>query len=101
MLGSPLREVEIFALRTKERQGGSRILLSSLRRLFHETKEELKEHPPPNRRLHDRQRRKLRYILSKKYVDGDVLKFVTKLKSASRILHIHNVSRRGADKQPC
>ena len=61
----------------------SQMLLSSLRKLFHETKEELKEDPPPNRKLHDRQLRKLRYLLSKKYRDPDVKAFVSKLKRAS------------------
>lgn len=84
----PLREAEILALRTKGRgKQEAEYLLSSLRSLFHETKEELKEHPPPNKKLHDRQLRKLRYILlRKKYSDADVVKFVSKLKSASRDL---------------
>jgi Transposase IS66 family/zinc-finger binding domain of transposase IS66 len=61
----PLREAEILGLRTKGRgKEEAEYLLSSLRRLFHETKEELKKHPQPNRKLHDRQLRKLRYILS-------------------------------------
>jgi transposase len=84
----PLREAEILSLRTKGRsKQEAEYLLSSLRSLFHETKEALKEHPPPNQKLHDRQLRKLRYILSrKKYSDADVVKFVSKLKSASRNL---------------
>ena len=61
----------------------AQMLLSSLRKMFHETKEELKEDPPPNRELHDRQLRKLRYLLSKKYRDPDVKAFVSKLKRAS------------------
>lgn len=83
-----LREAEMLALRTKGKgKEEAEYLLSSLRCFFHETKSELKEHPPPNRKLHDRQLRKLRYILSKKkYVDADVVKFVMKLKSASKDL---------------
>ena len=85
--GHPMRDAEILALRSKGRgKEESDYLLSSLRRLFHETKEELKEHPPPNRKLHDKQLRKLRYILSKKYVDAGVLEFVAKLRRASRDL---------------
>jgi transposase len=83
----PLREAEILTLRCKGKGGEeAEYLLSSLRRLFHETKEELKEEPPPNQMLHDRQLRKLSYILSKKYSEADVMKFVSKLKSASRDL---------------
>lgn len=90
----PLREVEILALRTKGRgMGEAEYLLSSFRRLFHETKEELKKHPPPNRKLHDSQLRKLRYILSNKYIDADVLKFVSKLKSASKDLFTFTLYR--------
>ncbi|MHB2035260.1 MAG: IS66 family transposase [Nitrososphaerales archaeon] len=92
--GHPLREAEILALRTK---GGGKAeaeyLLSSLRRLFHETKEEMKEHPPPNRELRDRQLRKLRRILSRKFSDADVLKFVAKLKSASNDLFTFTMFR--------
>src|SRR5487761_96676 len=85
--GHPIREAEILVLKPKGRgKAEAEYLLSSLRRLFHETKEELKEHPLPNRKLRDRQLRKLRYILSKKYSDTDVLKFVSKLKSASKDL---------------
>jgi transposase len=61
----------------------AQMLLSSLRKLFHETKSELKRDPPPNRKLHDKQLRKLRYLLSKKYRDPDVKAFVSKLKRAS------------------
>lgn len=84
----PLREAEILALRTKGGKGKeeAEYLLSSLRRVFHETRDELREHPPPNRMLHDVQLRRLRYILSKRYADADVVKFVSKLKSASRDL---------------
>ncbi len=85
-----LREAEILSLRTKGRgKEEAEYLLSSLRSLFHETKNELREHPPPNQKLHDRQLRRLGYILSrrkKKYTDSDVVKFVTKLKSASKDL---------------
>ncbi len=82
----PLREAEVLVLRTKgEGKEEAEYLLASLRRLFHETKEELKDHPPPNRKLHDSQLHKLRYILSRKrkYSDADVVKFASKLKSAS------------------
>ena len=83
----PLREAEILSLRTNGKgKEESQYLLSSIRDLFHDTKEELKEHPPPNQKLHDRQLRRLRYVLSKKYVDIDVIKFVSKLKSASKDL---------------
>jgi transposase len=83
----PLREAEILTLRCKGKgREDAEYLLSSLRRLFHETKQELKEHPPPNRKLHDRQLRKLRYILSKMYSDADVVRFVSKLEKASRDL---------------
>ena len=92
----PLREAEVLALRTKGRgKEEAEYLLSSLRSLFHETKEALKERPPPNQKLHDRQLRKLRYILSgKKYSDFDVVKFVSKLKSASRDLFTFTLCRR-------
>ncbi|MCL4519872.1 MAG: IS66 family transposase [Thaumarchaeota archaeon] len=90
----PLREAEIFALRLNGRgKKEAEYLLSSLRGLFHETKSELKKHSPPNRKLHDRQLRKLRYILSKKYGDADVVKFVSKLKSASRDLFTFTLFR--------
>lgn len=93
----PLREVEILTLRLKGRgKEESEYLLSSLRRLFHETKNELKEHPPPNQKLHDKSLRKLRYILSKKYADADVVKFVSKLKSASKDLFTFTL-RRGVE----
>jgi transposase len=83
----PLREAEVLTLRCKGKgREEAEYLLSSLRGLFHETKQELKEHPPPNRKLHDRQLPKLRYILSKMYSDVEVLKFVSKLKTASRNL---------------
>ncbi|MCL5069078.1 MAG: IS66 family transposase [Thaumarchaeota archaeon] len=93
--GHPIREAEILALRTKGSGGKAEAeyLLSSLRRLFHETKEELKEHPPPNRKLRDRQLRKLRYVLSRKYLDDDVLKFVSKIKSASKDLFTFTLFR--------
>ena len=86
--GHPMRDAEILALRTKGGRGKTEAeyLLSSLRSLFHETKEELKKHPPPNCKLHDRQLRRLRYILSKKYRDPDVIAFVAKLKRASKDL---------------
>ncbi|MGI0084367.1 MAG: IS66 family transposase [Nitrososphaerales archaeon] len=92
----PLREAEILALRTKRRgKEEAEYLLSSLRSLFHETKSELKEHPPPNQKLHDRSLHKLRYVLSKMYMGIDVVKFVSKLKSASKDLFTftlhHNV----------
>ena len=91
----PLREAEILALRANGRGGKeeAEYLLSSLRSLFHETKEELKEHPPPNRKLHDKSLRKLRYLLSKKYTDADVLEFVSKLKSASKDLFTFTLYR--------
>lgn len=90
----PLREAEILTLRCKGRgKEEAEYLLSSLRRLFHDTKEELKEHPPPNRKLHDSQLGKLRYILSKKYVDPDMVKFVSKLKTASRNLFTFTLYR--------
>ncbi|MDG7000772.1 MAG: IS66 family transposase [Nitrososphaerota archaeon] len=90
----PLREAEILALRCNGRgKEEAEYLLSSLRGLFHETKEELKEHPPPNRKLHERQLRKLRYIQSKKYLDLDAVKFVSKLKSASKDLFTFTLYR--------
>lgn len=90
----PLREAEILVLRTKGKgREEAEYLLSSLRRLFHETKDELKEHPPPNRKLHDRMLRKLKYILSKKYSDALVMKFVSKLKSASNDLFTFTLYR--------
>jgi transposase len=92
--GHPLRDAEILALRAKGRgREEAEYLLSSLRSLYHETKEELKEEPPPNRKLHDRQLRKLRYILSKKYVDADVLEFVAKLRRASKDLFTFTMHR--------
>ncbi len=90
----PLREAEILALRTKGKgKHEAEYLLASLRRLFHETKNELKEHPPPNRKLHDSQLHKLRYLLSKKYSDADVVRFVSKLKSASNDLFTFTLYR--------
>ncbi len=93
--GHPLREAEVLVLRTKGRGGKAEAeyLLASLRRLFHETKNELEEHPPPNRKLHDSQLHKLRYLLSKKYSDADVAKFVSKLKSASNDLFTFTLYR--------
>ena len=89
-----LREAEILALKLKGRgKEEANYLLSSLRSLFHETKSELKEHPPPNQKLRDRQLCKLRYILSKKYADADAVKFVSKLKSASRDLFTFTMFR--------
>jgi len=84
----PLREAETLSLRLKKGRGReeAEYLLSSLRRLLHETRSELRGHPPPNRVLHDRQLRKLRYILSKRYSDVDVAKFVSKLRTAARDL---------------
>jgi len=91
----PLREAEILTLRCKGKgREEAEYLLSSLRRLFHETKKELKGDPPPNRKLYDWQLRKLRYILSKKYSNADVVKFVSKLKSASRDLFTFTLHRR-------
>ena len=58
-------------------------LLSSLRSLFHETKSGLEAHPPPNRKLRARMLRRLRALLSKRYMDADVKRFVSKLKGAS------------------
>ncbi len=91
----PLREAEILSLRADGRGGKeeAEYLLSSLRSLFHETKEELKEDPPPNRKLHDKSLRKLRALLSKKYTDADVLGFVSKLKSASKDLFTFTLYR--------
>lgn len=82
-------------MRTKEGNAKkeAEYLLSFLRSLFRETKEELKEHPPPNRKIHDRQLRRLRYVLSRKYVNPDVLKFVSKLKSASKDLFTFTLYR--------
>ena len=89
-----MREAEILSLRTKGRgKAEAEYLLSSLRSLFHETKSELKEHPPPNRKLHDKSLRKLRYVLSKRYTEGDVLGFVAKLKSASKNLFTFTLYR--------
>jgi transposase len=68
-------------------------LLLSLRKLFSETKSELKEHPPPNRKLHDSQLRKLRYLLSKVYRDPDVVAFVSKLQRASNELFTFTMFR--------
>ena len=80
-----LREAEVLSLRASDREEARRLLLS-LRRIFHETKSELEEHPPPNRQLHDRMLRRLRYLLSKRYTDADVMRFVSKLREASKDL---------------
>lgn len=80
-----LREAEVLSLRARGRKEAE-ALLSSLRSLFHETKSGLEERPPPNRMLHDRMLRKLRTLLSKRYRDADVARFVSKLKEASRDL---------------
>ncbi len=79
-----LREAETLALRAEGRgKEEAEALLSSLRAIFHETKSELKEHPPPNKSLHYRMLRRLRALLSKEYTDADVLKFVSKVREAS------------------
>ena len=80
-----LREAEVLSLRARGKEEAGE-LLSSLRGLFHETKSELEEHPPPNRKLRDKMLRKLRVILSREYRDADVVRFVSKLKVASRDL---------------
>jgi transposase len=80
-----LREAETLALRASGKgKDEAEALLSSLRLIFHETKSELKEHPPPNKSLHYRMLRRLRALLSRKeYTDADVLKFVSKVSEAS------------------
>lgn len=80
-----LREAEVLTLRAKGKEEAG-VLLSSLRTIFRETKSELKEHPPPNPGLHYRMIRRLRALLRKGYKDPDVLKFVSKLMSASEDL---------------
>ncbi len=77
-----LREAEFLSLRAMKTEEAE-ALLSSLRGIFHETKSELREHPPPNRSLHYRMLRRLRALLSEKYADPDVVRFVSKLKNAS------------------
>jgi hypothetical protein len=49
-----LREAEVLSLRVGGGKGKEEAeqLLSSLRSIFHGTKNRLEEHPPPNRRLH-------------------------------------------------
>ena len=90
----PLREAEVLALRADGRaKEEAEYLLCSLRSLFHDAKSELKEHPPPNRKLHDKSLRKLRALLSKKYTDADALGFVSKLKSASKDLFTFTLYR--------
>lgn len=83
--GHILREAEALSLRARDKEEALRLLLS-LRSIFHETKNELREHPPPNQELHDRMLRRLRYLLSKRYRDADVVRLVSKLKEASRDL---------------
>ncbi len=80
-----LREAEVLALRSKGKgKEEAEALLSSLRAIFHETKSELKEHPPPNKSLHYMMLRRLRALLSRKgYTDADVLKLVSKVRAAS------------------
>lgn len=87
-----LREAEVLSLRARGREEAE-ALLSSLRSLFHETKSELEEHPPPNRKLRDKMLRKLRAILSREYGDADVVRFVSKLKTASRDLFTFTLYR--------
>jgi len=87
-----LREAELLSLRARGREEAE-ALLSSLRILFHETKSELEKHPPPNRRLHDRMLRRLRALLSRRYRDADVARFVSKLKEASRDLFTFTLYR--------
>ncbi|MGH2640003.1 MAG: hypothetical protein ACRDF4_12105 [Rhabdochlamydiaceae bacterium] len=92
----PSREVEILALRAKGRgkKEEAEYLLSSLRSLFHETKSELKEHSPPNQKLHDTHLRKLRQIDPVKEIcrcrRGEI-----RLEAEKRIkgpLHVHAAS---------
>lgn len=80
-----LREAEVLSLRARNKEEAG-ALLSSLKNIFHETKSELKEHPPPNRGLHYRMLRRLRALLSREYKDSDVLRFVSKVMNASRDL---------------
>jgi hypothetical protein len=81
-----LREAEFLSLRARNKKEAEALLLS-LRRIFHETKDELREHPPPNGWLHYRMLRRLRALLStKRYTDPDILKLVSKLMNASRDL---------------
>ena len=78
-----LREAEVLTLRARNKEEAE-LLLSSLRSIYHETKSELREHPPPNPRLHYRMLRRTRALLRRReYTDPDVMKFVSKLMSAS------------------
>ena len=79
-------------MRARDKEEALQLLLS-LRSIFHETKGELKEHPPPNLELHDRMLRRLRYLLSKRYTDTDVVRFVSKLGEASRNLFTFTLYR--------
>jgi transposase len=82
-----LREAEVLWLRTRGKgKEEAWQLLSSLRSIFHETKSELKEHPPPNKSLHYTMLRRLRAVLSREYTDPDVLKFASKVMNASNDL---------------
>jgi transposase len=87
-----LREAEVLSLRARGREEAG-ALLSSLRAIFHETKSGLEEHPPPNKSLHYRMLRRLRALLSREYMDADVLKFVSKVKDASRDLFTFTLYR--------
>jgi hypothetical protein len=80
-----LREAEFLSLRARNR-GEAETLFSSLRGIFHETKSEIREHPPPNRSLHYRMIRRLRALLARRYTDTDVARFVSKLMNASKDL---------------
>lgn len=77
-----LREAEFLSLKARNKEEAE-TLLCSLRGIFHETKSELREHPPPNRSLHYKMLRRLRALLSMEYTDPDVARFVSKLKNAS------------------
>lgn len=89
-----LNEALVLYLRSEGKgKKESQKILFLLRKLFSETKSELKKHPPPNRKLHDTQLRKLRYLLSKRYRDPDVVAFVSKLKRASNDLFTFTLYR--------
>lgn len=79
-----LREAKTIVLRTGS--GEAARLSSLLKALYHDIMEEIEEKPPPNRYLYRKAVGRFKRLLGRRYRDGDVKKFVAKMRNTGRDL---------------